>query len=292
MTLPTYEDNPFWEPQNEAEAVELAIGHQENGLDPKEYAGAFGDYVDFASADLPWDASPFVPVADLSDTSAAADLAIRPGDVVERGSDSGTGAVAYALVVEVDDTNQQVKVEPLEIGADGMLVSTGERPVMWDLDVLEPSDKQLSKAAAWPNQTRPVSPDASTERNLSHKELEGQWKEFRARYLRKDEAGPTDLTDDDLYTLWKSSTSSGEEFANLCEDLESRGCSIEFSSEEPTVGVSDEELWQRYEDVKSGEAGRRHARRAVEDKFEERLAYWREAAKRGEVLPRDLEGLI
>jgi hypothetical protein len=282
--IPPYEQDNFWEPQSEAEAIELALSHQDAGLDPTDYAGAYGSYASFATCDLPWDTTPFEPVADLSGAQGrgSADLALQVGGVV---SWSAGGVTSYGLVQEINSTDLQAAVKPLVEGPDGVLVESGEPTIMKDILILTPEPgKQLPKTVAWPNQTQPVSPDASTERNLSHKELEGRRKEFRARYPQKDEAEPTDLTDDDLYTLWKSSTSSGKEFANLC--------GIEFSSEEPTFEVSDEALWRHYEDVKSGEAGRRRARRGVEDKFEERKDYWREAAKRGEPLPRDLEGLI
>ncbi|MBV9405140.1 MAG: hypothetical protein JO211_07335 [Acidobacteriaceae bacterium] len=117
MTLPTYEENPFFAPKSVEEAAELAQDHMAHGVDPRHVSGAYGSYCDL-SADLPWVDGGFAPVADLSAVSAGpTDLARTKGDVVEWGDDSG--AKAYGVILELDLTLQQATVQPLSLDDNG-----------------------------------------------------------------------------------------------------------------------------------------------------------------------------
>lgn len=176
---------------------------------------------DPAIADLP-----FVwgePVS-LSDTSAGADLAIQPGDIVQRGSDSATGTVVFGLVVEVNDTDQQVKVEPLQLEPDGSLTRTGERPVMWDLSAVQASDKTLSEPQAWPQTTKQVGPS---------------------------DTSPASMSDDgQLYRAWAESSGVGDDEDGA--DLASSGEEFALSDARQEQDALHEELRRLSDDRDSG----------------------------------------
>ncbi|MBV9405139.1 MAG: hypothetical protein JO211_07330 [Acidobacteriaceae bacterium] len=152
---------------------------------------------------------------------------------------------------------------------------------MKDLDTLSSSDKKMAPVAAtgYSNDVKPVSP-TNTSADLS---LEAKWRELLA-----DEQA-AELSDTDLTKLWETRNSTAE-FAETVRDLESRGRVLDFSSEpEEDADLADEELWQHFQDVVSGEAGRQRAVRNVTEAAQDRADYWR---RQDGPVPRDVEDLI
>jgi hypothetical protein len=60
-------------------------------------------------------------------------------------------------------------------------------------------------------------------------------------------------------------------------------------AQEPAEELSDDALYQHYEDVVDGTAGRRQAERNVKAARQEKLEYWRHQYELGRPLPRDLQ---
>lgn len=83
-----------------------------------------------------------------------ASLALKVGDVVEWGKEGEADAKGYGLVTEVDTTNQQVRVVPLEPGPNGALSKSGEDAVMKDIDNVRASGKRLTESVAWPKKAQ------------------------------------------------------------------------------------------------------------------------------------------
>jgi hypothetical protein len=125
---------------------------------------------------------------------------------------------------------------------------------------------------------------ASSPRSMS---LPDAIEEYKRRMNISDvESQPVELSDDEMYEQYEAAI---------------RGTKPPAATETSRVDLSEEDrggddeeaaVYQNYLDVLSGEAARKRAMRTVNADFQARIEYWREADKRGEIVPRDVEDLI